>query len=1225
MGTMDSSGSDSSRSGSSSSGRSGESDGNGAAERGAPLAVREQARAAPARKSGAPSWTFAFLSERGGLPATAAGLKIRTDAHVSLAYRVPEEVGRLAVLEGKRALAEARKMTLKVGGTVEALDCFALAMPERLLDNLVDFALGVQGSTFTTFDLVNFIRAEIGMRQSNSSSVSYLAGPHIDKVLPHAHGRVVRALRAADQPAAFKQPVDVAAPLGPNAFDPRLDEMVDVLSNHWTKTFFIEGETLVDIDDDKLHHGSPVWRAYGFAQQTSKDKKKKPVNNLVASVGGGFVLRVMPEKLGSQRAALILGAINKLVPENNLAARARLVVMQDRGYFQLAGAAGAAGAAGDGKNIIKTLQSAGVRFFGTAKESKLNAFKFVDNEDESVQGQLQLDTFGARSSFVASANMNDLGKRGNEQLVMTAVRQGDTKRRGVLIITNKHDCGESCSLAYVLEPRSGADRAGPGGVKRMAHALVPGGLATDNTRPAELAEHEHQRMMSAVYEYSREQRSADWRLARVGVFTSTGVLAVVDCGDAFFLDTVELRDLHKSCTTTACITSTSDILLSHAHDHYPCDMPATQGSKVVRVRRGTAQRGEARYWLKPKFKAADLRKECTDAKITVMDGETKRSLAEKLAGFYAKHARTGRRGSEEEEERGSEEEEEEEAAEEEEVVPEEAVVAEEEAVVAEEEAAGRTETIQAFTQLLNKVWHLKPIHTSVEGPLEIGTKAEPLALRRLAALVDRASMAKYKVERLWEHGLIGRREPAVAVTSPDAVIALLRREIDGDPYSFHGLAALELKTATTRATISVATTNTVQLGRWQECNAASSEFKDLVPNSGHRVQAMHHAAVLDVETVLMMFSSPGAADTATRFVMVSVTPTQRADWLTYLAKLATRHMPFLFSEGVPGRLPDLGQDKSPPYGYASDHHTAELHLQLARMYRQDVITNGTPPPARRLIAAQSAIWNKSMGWIDVLRKIVKSQRKHHVRDGPGLLYIGVLLDYCLLNAFRVYQFALLENKLLESWTLKELNRNRAHAVSYQLFLDILFKELTPEHLLAYYPGTEQRLAARLSRNRAGRSQAQEQPQPQPQPQEAAGPNAARKLWRFVNEAQFVEKRLKQPKHVPDRCCADGGRAQRGLCIICCTGCEQKTAHTGRTGRRTTWYCSRCLVFVCRQCWDSFHRDSIVQFAPCCKPVVRLRTRRGPDDESPGSDGDDESDKSDGPAVKHRRVEQRLSW
>jgi hypothetical protein len=151
--------------------------------------------------------------------------------------------------------------------------------------------------------------------------------------------------------------------------------------------------------------------------------------------------------------------------------------------------------------------------------------------------------------------MNDLGKRSNGQLVMTAVRQGDTKRRGALVITNKHDCGEACSLAYVFEPRSGADPAEPGGVKRMAHALVPDGLAPDNRRPAELAEHEHHRMMSAVYEYSREQRSADWRLARVGVFTSTGVLAVVDCGEAFFLDTPELQDLHKSCATTACITA----------------------------------------------------------------------------------------------------------------------------------------------------------------------------------------------------------------------------------------------------------------------------------------------------------------------------------------------------------------------------------------------------------------------------------------------------------------------------------------------------------------------------------------------------------------------------------------------------------------------------------------------------------------------------------------------
>ncbi len=163
------------------------------------------------------------MSERGGRPATAAGLNIRTDAKVSLANRVPEEVGRAAVQEGKRALAKARTMTSNVGKPVTALDCFALALPERLLDNLVDFALGGQATAFTAGGLANYIRAEIGMRMTNSSSNSYLKGPDIDIVLPPAPARVVGALKAADKPAAFKQPVDVPAPLGPNAFDPRLE------------------------------------------------------------------------------------------------------------------------------------------------------------------------------------------------------------------------------------------------------------------------------------------------------------------------------------------------------------------------------------------------------------------------------------------------------------------------------------------------------------------------------------------------------------------------------------------------------------------------------------------------------------------------------------------------------------------------------------------------------------------------------------------------------------------------------------------------------------------------------------------------------------------------------------------------------------------------------------------------------------------------------------------
>jgi hypothetical protein len=93
--------------------------------------------------------------------------------------------------------------------------------------------------------------------------------------------------------------------------------------------------------------------------------------------------------------------------------RKQLVVLQDRGYFRLTAGGVLDGSVegADRSEVAKTLQTAGVRFFGTAKESKFKAFRFADNDSESgLQWQLQINTFGARSSFVASANTNQAGK-----------------------------------------------------------------------------------------------------------------------------------------------------------------------------------------------------------------------------------------------------------------------------------------------------------------------------------------------------------------------------------------------------------------------------------------------------------------------------------------------------------------------------------------------------------------------------------------------------------------------------------------------------------------------------------------------------------------------------------------------------------------------------------------------------------------------------------------------
>ena len=78
-------------------------------------------------------------------------------------------------------------------------------------------------------------------------------------------------------------------------------------------------------------------------------------------------------------------------------------------------------------------------------------------------------------------------------------------------------------------------------------------------------------------------------------------------------------------------------------------------------------------------------------------------------------------------------------------------------------------------------------------------------------------------------------------------------------------------------------------------------------------------------------------------ILVHISIAQRKEFSTLQEVLANHFMLFTYNEeNFAGVFPDLGEDYSPAYGYAQEHHTVEIWLWLWTENTKDVIMNGTP-------------------------------------------------------------------------------------------------------------------------------------------------------------------------------------------------------------------------------------------------------------------------------------------
>jgi len=337
--------------------------------------------------------------------------------------------------------------------------------------------------------------------------------------------------------------------------------------------------------------------------------------------------------------------------------------------------------------------------------------------------------------------------------------------------------------------------------------------------------------------------------------------------------------------------------------------------------------------------------------------------------------------------------------------------------------------------------------------------------------------------------------------------------------------------------------------------------------------------------------------------LLHISEAQRKCLLDLQQRLTDNYMQFAHGFEAPGEVPSLGEDFSAAYGYAREHHTVELWLRLWCAYTKDVREKGTPRPVEKFVDLLTHIWNKLMGFVDTIRKVLMGVRvaKRGPNTKPGSMLWYSNFDYVLYNAFRTFQYALLEEKM-DSFTSYQAMQKARQSTTFKDYCYGLSNvaELHTDSMAKFFPGLRDMI------DRDGL------PTPALQPLQpvttdlvdgATGPQGTLPVKYNITAllldrtSPFNLRRLaNRDKH------ALIATSKVCRCILCCRECsyskEQDVTPKKhyRLGYQTTKKCNICNVFLCKRCFAPFHEQSRPSLPLCSSvvlpgPATRVRQRQ----------------------------------
>ena len=191
---------------------------------------------------------------------------------------------------------------------------------------------------------------------------------------------------------------------------------------------------------------------------------------------------------------------------------------------------------------------------------------------------------------------------------------------------------------------------------------------------------------------------------------------------------------------------------------------------------------------------------------------------------------------------------------------------------------------------------------------------------------------------------------------------------------------------------------TFDSSRWVVVMAGTGGFKRSIPESAYRSQVRQHAAATGIEYVLMVYAAPGAL--IKQMVRVYVTEDQQMKLVDFQSQVTSKYLSFACQESGVQDIPSLVDDFSPAYGYAQEHETLVLWVNLWYCHQKDVKENGTPPSCPRLVDLTTSAWNKSMGNVGTIRDVIScAMAVCDHNSGPASLLWDCLFDYTLYPGF----------------------------------------------------------------------------------------------------------------------------------------------------------------------------------------------------------------------------------
>lgn len=524
-----------------------------------------------------------------------------------------------------------------------------------------------------------------------------------------------------------------------------------------------------------------------------------------------------------------------------------------------------------------------------------------------------------------------------------------------------------------------------------------------------------------------------------------------------------------------------------------------------------------------------------------------------------------------------------------------------------------SEIVRMWDKCLSS-WAMRPIIGDIVSErFKKGHAAE--AVGRAHLLETQPVAEGHTIVSVHQTGLVVNRKYAFMAASPDAIV-----EIVDDATQERRLAAVEFKTSTTllstqraRQVRGVRDTRDYEFVHVSDAvNDSfefSAEFRRMVPDVGYRWQILHHAAVIEVTTVIFIrLTEAGNVIYACHIDLE--TRVLRAYLQRYKDGLFDPCLRPLYS----GRFTLSRMPETTNYHYFRDRKNLGHHILLWQGLKRKIEASQKPiPKVYKIVPGPAAYWNKTKTNLDTMSRVIKdSWPSFGELSVSGL--VGLQGIFMLMVAFwRVFGIVKANTSHLSKVDSIADFRQKVDGGTFKDFLFEVSKVLLSGFPTSdvVTPASSVSTTIRSTDQRVrGREVVLERPK-----------TKTLSSWNKPEAMRFRLNGFSQAcggPHTMEIC------NHYDRCILCTTRHEDGK----RRGGRTKYKCGACDVRLCPRpgvnrnasCWTIFHTMSeVVPRSPQKKSGIRRPSNGGDDatDDDGGGDNATAHSVSRGERIRRR--------